>query len=166
MKHDSLNRRIAKELVRAQAASDAGKGIHVLDNREDRYRGYSNKEMHIMYAISLINKVPFKESIFRYYVSNVEPDQNGCDSIISYFEFKIGDTEYQMSFHTPLGCAQMCGLINYRNKGCRTSWDGIISGSRTAALCLNQYFGIGIDVQNEGDDNNRRSRKRRLQRHD
>lgn len=169
MKTDSLNKRIAKELVRAQAASDAAKGINILNNREDRYRGYSNKEMHIMYAISLLNKVPFKESVFRYYVSDIELDQSGNRSLITYFEFVIDGTKYQMSFHTPLDCAQRCGLIKFRNKGCRTSWDGSLLGSRTAAIRLNQYFGIGIDVKFEKDnDNNRRPprNKRRLHRHD
>lgn len=116
-----LDRKIAREIVKAQASSDAGKDLDRLDGhylRHSKYLGYSYKTMAIKRAIDLINGS--KESMFRYYVVESD-DQNGYPSLITYFKFKLSGKGYQISFHTPMDQAEL--LLPYVGKGMKMRWD-------------------------------------------
>ena len=86
-----------------------------------------------------------KEQSFHYWIENT-PDQNGYDSVIVYFDFKIDGKRHQISFHTPMN--QVKGVLVKNKTGRKTRWDKEIGGSREAAYLLFQtYFTeYGIDV--------------------
>lgn len=95
-----VDRRIAKAIYHAQAASDGGKGISELQKwyaGSLRGAGYPAKDTQILLAIDLINKSHSKT--FRYSVKRGR-DQNGCSSFIVYFDFKIDGKREQVSFHS------------------------------------------------------------------
>lgn len=120
-----LDKRIASEIVKAQASSDAGKHLDRLDGhylRRAKYLGYGYKTMAIKRAIDLINGS--KESMFRYYVVESD-DQNGYPSLISYFMFRHEGIRYQISFHTPMDQAEL--LRPYVGKGMKMRWDKKLS---------------------------------------
>lgn len=116
-----IDRKIALELVRAQASSDAGKDIDRIRGhkvRRSKYLGYKYKTMAIKRAIDLINGS--KESMFRYYVVTSN-DQNGYPSVITYVAFKHDGVRYQISYHTPMNQADM--LLPFVGKGRVMRWD-------------------------------------------
>lgn len=124
----NANKLIAMEVCRAQAASDKGKDIADLtfkgtwDNS-----GYTAKNQHIINAIQLI-KSAGKHNW--YYFVNAENDQNGCPSVIVYFEYG----GYQISFHSPWRKAK--DFIPLIGTGRKTEWNGVIGGSREACRQL------------------------------
>lgn len=95
----NVEARIALCIIRAQKSSDAGKGIDRISLSKKLSRpcmiGYGFKEADIVEAIRLIrrNKTQFN------YWAEFAPDQNGVNSIVVYFDFKIDDERYQVSFH-------------------------------------------------------------------
>jgi hypothetical protein len=139
MKKTSTNMAIAKYIVAAQAASDAGKGIKEIDGRCARHSKHDKYACKPAYIVKAIDLICTSKSDFRYYVAETD-DQNGYPSIIVYFEFKIDGERYQVSFHTPSRRAGV--LTKYSNTGRKTRWDKKYGGSRTSCLKLMEYFGI------------------------
>lgn len=130
------DRRIALELVKAQIASDAGKGISRLDAkymRRYRYLGYNYKVTAIKRAIDLIRTS--RDTIFRYYVVEAL-DQNECSSIVAYFKFKYKEVWHQISFHTPMNLGKP--LHNYVGSGMRMRWDK--KSSYNTAILLTKFL--------------------------
>lgn len=130
------DRRIARELVKAQIASDAGKGIFRLDAkymRRYKYLGYDYKVTAIKRAIDLIRAS--RDTIFRYYVVEAL-DQNEYSSIVAYFKFKYKEVWYQISFHTPMNLGEP--LYNYVGSGMRMRWDK--KSSHDTAILLTKFL--------------------------
>lgn len=115
-----INKHIAKCIICAKIASDAGKGYYdtkitdadLCDSAQSA--GYSTKDGFILEAIKAIKSTPKSE--FRFWAEQ-RPDQNGNASTIVYFETKIYGKRKQISFHT---FSQKVG--SYANKGRKTRW--------------------------------------------
>lgn len=157
----NINYFIAKSLIQAQLASDFAKikrvfvrnddpkfliernliscSIKEHDMRTCRFFGYTAKESYIIRAIDLIRS---NKSDFRYYVSEITDDQNGYDSIITYFDFKFNGVRKQISFHTPLNSARESGLATIAGTGRKTRWNRQIGGSKEACRLLVEMFNI------------------------
>ena len=119
-----LEREIAKAIVRAQMASDRGKGISELYrkgssrlSRGAKELGYSIKVDYLITAIKLIRGN--RQSVFHYYVEDCE-DQNGYPSVLVYFDCRLPDGRVQVSFHSPKNKAD--DLEPYIGSGRRTHW--------------------------------------------
>jgi hypothetical protein len=139
------HRMIAKAIVQAQIASDAGKnlqssyGFRTHDHmyRSPEHFGYDLKVDMILRAIKLIDS---SKTYFRYYVEKCR-DQNGYPSILVYFQYKhpkksIGTI--QVSFHSPLNKAGE--LKNLVGKGTVMRWNKQIGGSQKACKILAETF--------------------------
>ena len=139
--HDNSNAaRIARLVILAQDASDAGKGIDALDlhisKRYTQRKGYAAKNVYILAAIkSIANSKPCG---WNFYVEPFRPDQNGCESVISYFQYKMDGVRYEVSFHTPVD--QAAGLKPFFGKGRKTHWNGVAGGSRADCQTLADIF--------------------------
>ena len=115
-------REIARAIVSAQIASDAGKGIFDLALKNSRARSalhhaYGIKPDMIIRAIQLISSQ--SRGMFNFFV-DYTLDQNGFPSVLVYFDFKIFGERYQVSFHTPEDLAD--DLIPLAGKGRPTRW--------------------------------------------
>lgn len=97
---------VAKMVVAAQIASDAGKGMYrlslhgnnqALQERAERM-AYEAKDTYILEAIKTIDSNPYMG--WNYYVVKAK-DQNGFPSYITYFTLKHEGKNIQVSFHTP-----------------------------------------------------------------
>ena len=133
---------IARLICLAEAASDSGKGFSVLNFRRtssdnaNEY-AYTAKPKYIRKAINLINSNP--RLGWNYWVEQA-PDQNGYDSVIVYFDYKVNGKRIQVSFHTPLGIAG--DLIRYIGKGRKTRWNKKLMGSIAACRMLINQFNL------------------------
>jgi len=120
----TIDERIARYIIAAQAGSDSGKGIRgETGARKNVIRGavrygYTAKLPYLMNALRLLKTN--KKSMFRWYVKQ-EDDQNGYDSILVYFNFHIDGKPYQISFHTPYNLAPP-ELLDMVGKGTPTHW--------------------------------------------
>ena len=125
---------IAIELVRAQIASDSGKGIHFLPDDFAGWEartGYARKEQHILNAIRLIAS---NRTRYLFWCEEA-PDQNGYPSIITYFSYRGENGRMQISFHSPQrGDNPLRGWIG---KGTRMHWNR--KASRATAWDLYHY---------------------------
>lgn len=134
--------RIARLVLLAQDASDAGKGINTLDlNISKRYtqrKGYAAKNVYILAAIKTIANS--KPCGWNFYVDPFKPDQNGNQSIITYFQYKLDGVRYEVSFHTPAD--QASGLKPFFSKGRKTHWNGVINGPRKDCQHLADIFSL------------------------
>lgn len=139
-----VNKLIAKAICQAQIASDSGK------YKDETFRikngagksaskyGYTVKEDFIVKALTMIRT---SKSMFNYF-SVKDKDQNGYDSIITYFDFKIYGERYQVSFHTPLNKAskELCKTVG---TGRETRWNkNKTSTSTDACQALIEYFNL------------------------
>ena len=144
----TVNKKIALLLVKAQAASMAGKhqlwkSDFCLDRnvRRERKTGYKYKENNILDALYIMTH---SKNIFRFSVIQTE-DQNWHWSVLVYIFFSIDrgtKKHYQMSFHTPYGKASN-ELISYSSKGCKTHWDrksSLITAEKLYEMIENGYF--------------------------
>lgn len=137
----NAEKRIARYLILAQIASDAGKGIHRLhiegDEKAHKF-GYTLKERYILKAIEIVRKIPNR--FYSFFIEE-RPDQNGYASIIVLFSWKIHGKRSQCSFHTPLGRASK-NLRSMICSGRKEHWVG--KGRQTSekyldsADCLNR----------------------------
>lgn len=117
---------VAKMIVAAQIASDAGKGIYRLsmhgNNKALQERAelfdYGIKDEYILEAIKLINSNPYMG--WNYYVIK-DMDQNGYPSYITYFTLKHEGKNLQVSFHTPANVGWST-LQNKVGSGTRQFW--------------------------------------------
>lgn len=94
----NICREIARQVVLAQIASDAGKQTYELSvkgtaAKAARKFGYAVKDAHIQKAIDLINKN--RLCGFIYWIEKA-PDQNGYLSTVIYFKYN----GKQVSFHS------------------------------------------------------------------
>lgn len=129
---------IAKALISAQIASDAGKGNTELEansngqTKSARTLKYDGKTIFIERALKMIRS---NNTMFNYYVTT-GPDQNGHQSYITYFDFKTDEGErHQISFHTPMNKASAY-LKSLDGTGRKTRWDGDVGGSRESCEIL------------------------------
>jgi hypothetical protein len=140
--HDNNAKRIARLVILAQDASDAGKHIDALDlqisRRYTRREGYAAKNVYILAAIKII--VNSKPCGWNFYVDANRPDQNGYSSVITYFQYKLDGVRYEVSFHTP--ASQAGALKPFFGKGRKTHWNGVINGSRADCQTLADIFNL------------------------
>lgn len=117
---------VAKMIVAAQIASDAGKGIYrlsmngnnkALQERAERM-AYEAKDTYILEAIKKINSNPYMG--WNYYVIK-DKDQNGFPSFITYFTLKHEGKNLQVSFHTPANIGK-ADLKQKVGSGTRQFW--------------------------------------------
>lgn len=131
-----MNFAIAKEIVKAQIASDGGKGIKDIADTIDIggvycKKGYDIKDVCIRKAIKMINRC--KKSGFYYFVQSCDDFTNPC--YIVYFNFKIDGERYQVSFHT------FSDLDHFCNQKTTTRWSKKVSSRESAvvlARCLKE----------------------------
>ena len=135
----SKSREIARAILFAQLASDGGKGIYDLLNEVDCKgaekcfrRGYCAKDSNILKAIDLINRQGSEE--VRYSVIHTG-DQNGYESSLIYFAFRIDGVRFQVSFHSPADWGRPVYSRYYRNS-CKTHWDKASSRESCYALAV------------------------------
>ena len=131
---NNIQKNIIKYIILAQIASDGGKGIKTLQTfkkaKEAFLKGYAVKDKYILTAIKIIDSTP--RCGINYFVKEAS-DQNGYASLIIYFDLKINEKRYQISFHSPKNRT----LLNQnKNKGRKTRWTGEVSGSRNACIEL------------------------------
>ena len=131
----NIDKKIAEAIVYAQIASDAGKGIEILEGSNLRKymstlsKGYHAKDGYIFSAIKLIRNT--KNCSYKYYVT-AQPDQHGNPSFIIYFNFKVNGKREQVSFHS-FNKKLWKGLVG---SGTVCHWQGGIGGSRKACKKL------------------------------
>lgn len=140
----NADRMIAKSVVRAQGASDAGKDIDELCERRNsllrvaRDQGYNVKSYYILDAIKRINGSK-RPTSFTYYV-----EDHDKFFLLVYFGIRIGQgkykTRYQISFHVPKWEALYFGLNAFIGKGTKMRWDKVFGGSREAAQFLIDFY--------------------------
>ena len=97
--------------------------------------GYGTKDGYILQAIRLISSR--KESGYNFYVE-AAPDQNGYDSYVIYFDFKIEGKRHQVSFHT----FSDKKFAAYVGKGRKTHWDHNLGGSRESCHLLIEKYNL------------------------
>jgi hypothetical protein len=134
-------REIARYIILAQSASDAGKGSkfrYIPDSRGAFHFGYGVKTSYILAAIRLIRAC--NQNMFRYYVTGNTPDQNGNASVIVYFDVKLEGKRRQISFHTPWNQVEGTILERLIGSGRKTRWDRNIGGSSDTCYDLAEYF--------------------------
>lgn len=133
---------IGRYIVKAQIASDAGKGI---DEISTTYKstekgplemGYDVKPILIANAIKLIRST--KKSCFNYYVVKAA-DQNGFSSILVYFDWRnpVDGKRYQVSFHNPWNKSDI--LFPYIDTGRKTHWRKSTSSRLTCMKMIEAY---------------------------
>lgn len=131
-----MNKRIARAIILVQVASDGGKGYRyfkgsVPNEKFANLMGYNAKDDYILDAINLINRYG-KSSGFSYYIGESDID-SWNESAIVYFNFKIDNKRYQISFHT-FGEEIISRRHESKNENHRTRWDK--ASSRKAAMKL------------------------------
>ena len=132
---------VIKAICKAQIASDAGKGIYKLACKKDKNAvntAYLSKENYILQALGVLTKS--KLTNINYWCEKTG-DQNGCPSIIVYFDIKINNERKQVSFHTPLNRASET-LLKYVSTGSKTRWDKKIGGSQDTCRQLIEKFNL------------------------
>ena len=132
---------VIKAICKAQIASDAGKGIYKLTCKKDKNAvntAYLSKENYILQALGVLTKS--KVTNINYWCEKAG-DQNGCPSIIVYFDIKINNERKQVSFHTPLNRASE-NLLKYVSTGRKTRWDKKIGGSQDTCRQLIEEFNL------------------------
>lgn len=135
-----INRAIACAIVQAQLASDAGKGIYELSVKSHTKRSaehfkYGIKTFYILTAVRLIR---CNKSDFNYFISAIEGDQNGCPSILVYFDFKVNGKRQQVSFHTPLNQVPE-EMKRISPSGRKTRWMKSVSSRDACKLLIEEY---------------------------
>lgn len=129
-----VEKAIIRAIVMAQIASDAGKGIHEIFLPGGDFPGetkYRYKEFYQLRALKMIDAAP--RCCINYWC-DIAPDQNGFESVLVYFDIKVGGTRFQVSFHNPGN--QALGLWAYVHHGRKTRWTRELGGSRYACKKL------------------------------
>jgi hypothetical protein len=138
----TIDERIARNIIKAQIASDSGKDIENRTGAKNQVArgperfGYDAKTYCILQALKLIRTN--KNSMFNYYVTEKTADQNGYGSIIVYFDFNIDKKRYQISFHTPYNqvpdeMMKMCGT------GRKTHWKKNVSSIESVKALVKKF---------------------------
>ena len=125
----NVDKEIASLILRAQNASDGGKGIDYLvaskKAHRDNCHAYSGKDFFILTAIGMIAR---NNTSFKFAVRDGE-----ITPYLVYFETSFGGTKYQVSFHSY--CSD---LERYMKKGFRILWDH--GDSRDSAYEIYLHF--------------------------
>lgn len=137
MKFD-FTKEIIRNICLAQAYSDAAK--HITNDltmifgiaNDDKDFCYQKKDKFIYQAITMVNR--FNPKNINYYVIR-QPDQNGNMSNVIYFDIKIDEMRYQISFHN-----FRRAIRNMTGKGRVTRWHGYEGSSREAAEALSAIY--------------------------
>lgn len=134
-----LDKYISKQIILAQIASDGGKGLNDVLKRisssvplANLYfkKGYETKDHCIINAIRAIQRNP--ASGFYYSVKVDRTLYSGAHVFIVYFNFKLHNNAYQISFHT------YSNMWRYVNRHCVTRWKKKYS-SKEATIKLAYY---------------------------
>lgn len=142
-----LNRYVAKQIILAQVASDAGKGIYLLGQELKQTipiykvyekKGYYAKDTCIKKALKTIQSK--KNSGFFYHVKVAYPCNHNRHCFLIYFNFQIENMRFQVSFHS------FSNMWRYVNQKCNTRWQKKIN-SRTACFILNDVVLQGKDLK-------------------
>jgi hypothetical protein len=135
MNKNRRNKEIASLILRAQNASDGGKGIHAFPEarkaRHDNAAGYPAKDKFIILALQMIAQ---GGSNFKFSVQKFKEDWDEEEVYyIVYFETKILGIKYQVSFHNFSE-----ELEKYVKRSFRLKWDHGIS--RDSAETIYNYY--------------------------
>ena len=137
---NTIMENIALTLVRAQACSDWGKYISILNlsgetNEKLIYKGYAEKDRQILKAMSLIRRLSSDVAGCRF---EVVPDTSGVANYIVYFTYYVEKQKRQISFHTfSYEVGKFC------RKNPKVRWDH--GDSRKNCKELIEYFGFDED---------------------
>ena len=125
----NIDKEIAELILRAQNASDGGKGIMELVSKgksvRDNRRGYTGKDQFVFLAISMIVK---GKSSFRFAVTDGE-----ITPYLVYFETRISGKKFQVSFHSFDE-----RLERFQGKSFRIKWDH--GSSRDSAVAIYRHY--------------------------
>lgn len=127
-----LQKEIIRAIIMAQISSDAGKGMHRVFLPGGQYaarKGYRAKEFYELRALTMVDSTP--KCGINYWVE-ATPDQNGIDSILVYFDIRICEKRFQISFHNPAWSS----IRSYVGKGRKTRWTHEYYGSVDACRTL------------------------------
>lgn len=128
----------ALDIIKAQAFSDKAKGYNNLLTKTFCYDGwfikdyYYMKDVFIKRAIREIQKKKNPDNISFYVTKDMS-----IDSYLVYFNFKIGNERYQISFHS--FNRSLASLLKGKQP-CKTKWDK--NSSRDSAIVLGYYKNI------------------------
>ena len=129
---------LALTLVRAQACSDAGKGINKLDlsgnptNSKLISGRYASKEQQILKAIYMIRRLTSDIAGVRF---EVVKDTDGIAKYLIYFTYYLKRKKRQISFHT-----NSDKIGRFCRKNPKVRWDH--GDSRANCQELIAYFGF------------------------
>lgn len=135
---------IARLVVLAQDASDAGKKLNIVrmnkNKRFTQYAEYYAKNKYIKLALKRISTC--KPCGWNFYVHE-EDDQNGYPSVLTYFQYKDKENgkRYDICFHTPAYQARQW-FPEFIGRGRKTHWNGIIGGARRDCQALADHFDL------------------------
>lgn len=131
MKKNTLNKKVAVNIIKAQIASDAAKNINELSCKGRVHNNYDGKDDYIIRAIKTIIKK--RGTGFSFYVTYGDI----FASLIVYFNFKLNDKDMQISFHSFND-----ELLKYiqNNSAHAVEWDQ--KSSREAANSLKTAIGV------------------------
>jgi hypothetical protein len=118
---DHLDKKVAQLIVKAQMCSDSGKGIdnnfyHPGWKKRANKFGYDHKRKLIIMAMDRIAQL-HGTSGFHFYIGS---DKELYDCTVVYFNFKIYDERFQISFHVPEGIPSRYMKTNSKHY---TKWD-------------------------------------------
>ena len=128
-----LNKKVAKNIIKAQVASDSAKAIYELSYDGNIETNYFGKDRYILIAIDTI--IRKKNTGFSFYVTR---DYDMCgEPYLVYFTFKLGTEWYQVSFHS-----YGRSLAKYYSRGKhRVHWDR--KSSRETCELLQEVMRMG-----------------------
>lgn len=118
-----LDKYVSKQIILAQLASDGGKHqrdvlervVPLLPIGKIYYKkGYDVKDHCIIEAIKTIQRNP--NTGFYYHIKVDRTLCSGAHVFVIYFNFKIGNESYQVSFHT------FSNMWRFMNQKCATRW--------------------------------------------
>ena len=125
----NIDKEIAELILRAQNASDGGKGIVELISKgksvRDNYSAYAGKDKFIFLAISMIVK---GKSNFNFAVTD-----GGITPYLVYFQTRISGKKFQVSFHSFDE-----RLERFQGKSFRIKWDH--GSSRDSAVTIYRHY--------------------------
>jgi len=125
----NIDKEIAELILRAQNASDGGKGIAELVSKgksvRDNKHGYAGKDTFIFLTINMIVK---GKTDFRFAVTDGENTP-----YLVYFETRISGKKFQVSFHSFDE-----RLERFKGKSFRIKWDH--GSSRDSAVTIYRYY--------------------------
>ena len=138
-----IQKNIIYHIVATQVASDGGKKdsrkgnpkINIKNGKNYYHLGYEAKVPLLIKTIKLINSAP--RCGINYFIEKNKGDQNGYPSTIVYFEIKINNKKWQVSFHTP---AHQADELDILPSGRKTRWDKKKGGSYAACKELKALY--------------------------